>query len=186
MRTLPAAAVEPRLSLPPTGPGQPALPPVSFMQGAPRGTAPSGVMAFEHALHRARRVGLGAPGDDAAALPEAPTATPPLQAVEAAVLQAPRPVAAPDAVATHLRALNLPDTPTAASHWQLQWPGCEQPVLQMQRNAGGALHVVLSTAPEQQRSTPLAALRERLQARGHSLEVHSHHRIHRRPPEEPA
>lgn len=191
MRTLPLAAVEPRVALPPAGPALPALPPASFVSGAPRTPPQAGALAFEHALHRAGRPGRGAPGDDNAVLPEATTAAPPLQAAAQAAVQAPRPVAAPDAVATHLRALNLPDTPAAAGHWQLQWPGLEQPVLQVQRSVGGALHLVLSAAPEQQRSTPLAALRERLQARGHSLavhdlDVHNHDRIHRRPPEEPA
>jgi len=151
--------------------------------------------AFEHAL---RRAGRGAPGDEDTALPDAAVPPPPLQAAPDAPAPAPRAVLAPDAVVSHLRALQLTEAPAAAfatsgtsatvasvGQWQLQWPGADAPVLHVQRGAEGGLHLVLSTAPEQQRSTPLAALRERLQARGHSLQLRTQPGTERRRPEEP-
>ena len=142
--------------------------------------------AFEQALQRAGRGGrggAGVPGDGETPLPEPGTAPAPLQPAAPPVAAAPAgQVTAPDAVSTLLQrqglALSAADTAAAtvaAAHWQLQLPPLQPgpgaaPQVQLQRLPDGHLHLVLQAATDQQRPGPLAALRDRLAARGHGLD----------------
>ena len=138
--------------------------------------------AFEQALQRAGRAGrggAGVPGDGETPLPEPGTAPAPLQPAAPPVAVAPAgQVTAPDGVSTLLQRQGLPlsaaDT-AAAAHWQLQLPPLQPgpgaaPQVQLQRLPDGHLHLVLQGPADLQRAGPLAALRDRLAARGHSLD----------------
>ena len=138
--------------------------------------------AFEQALQRAGRAGrggAGVPGDGETPLPEPGTAPAPLQPAAPPVAVAPAgQVTAPDGVSTLLQRQGLPlsaaDT-AAAAHWQLQLPPLQPgpgaaPQVQLQRLPDGHLHLVLLGPADLQRAGPLAALRDRLAARGHSLD----------------
>ncbi|WP_425256830.1 hypothetical protein ACPOLB_15135 [Rubrivivax sp. RP6-9] len=138
--------------------------------------------AFEQALQRSGRAGRGGadvPGDGETPLPEAGTAPAPLQPAAPPVARAPAgQVAAPDGVSTLLQRQAPPAAtadPAAAAHWQLQLPPLQPgpgtaPQVHLQRLPDGHLHLVLHGAADLQRPGPLAALRDRLAARGHGLD----------------
>ena len=123
------------------------------------------------------------PGDGETPLPEPGTAPAPLQPAAPPVAVAPAgQVTAPDGVSTLLQRQGLPlsaaDT-AAAAHWQLQLPPLQPgpgaaPQVQLQRLPDGHLHLVLQGPADLQRAGPLAALRDRLAARGHSLDTATH------------
>lgn len=155
-------------------------------RGAPRREAPARAAdeastdAFEAALRRRGRQGLGAADDEAPPFepPRAPEAPQPLQVAGTPPLlsrvepppAAPsaQPVAAPDVLTRQLQARALPEPAGSEGRWQLQIHEGGLPLqrVELQRSAAGPLTVLVSASADAQQPRHATRLRERLQARG--------------------